>query len=263
MAYKETQKGLRRHLLLTAEIKAELPLLYSTETIPTNQKMVAVKFFSPYSDFTWYITEGDPIGSDGEVLTRGREDLAVDWRFFGYVTRNDSSMSEWGYSSLRELEEAKVYGNVPAVERDCHWTPRSNSEGDLMRGSIRLSDKHGVNPSLDICFFCGEATGVALLGRLRDDEEAPREAVYSYEPCKACTEMMATGFTLVEAATLPYKEGQPPISTVDGTDVYPSGAWVVMKTEAALRIFDETVVGHVRAFVEPEVMARIQAAIEG
>jgi hypothetical protein len=41
-----------------------------------------------------------------------------------------------------------------------------------MKDSIRLSEKHGVNPSLMLCFYCGEASGVALLGRLKGDQDS-------------------------------------------------------------------------------------------
>lgn len=53
--------------------------------------------------------------------------------------------------------------------------------------SIRLSEKHGVNPSMGVCFFCGEDDGtIALVGRLPGDKEAPRRACFSLEPCEKC-----------------------------------------------------------------------------
>jgi len=45
------------------------------------------------------------------------------------------------------------------------------AEGNM---SIKVSEKHGVNPSVDHCAICGEAYGVALFGRMKDDQEAPR-----------------------------------------------------------------------------------------
>ena len=41
--------------------------------------------------------------------------------------------------------------------------------------SIILSQKHGVNPSVTRCICCGKEYGVALLGKLKGDEESPRE----------------------------------------------------------------------------------------
>lgn len=63
--------------------------------------------------------------------------------------------------------------------------------------SIRLSEKHGVNPSLDLCFLCNEPKGVALLGRLPGDAEAPRQAVFDEEPCDKCLEWMKQGIILI------------------------------------------------------------------
>ena len=45
-------------------------------------------------------------------------------------------------------------------------------------GSILLSPKHGANPSVARCICCGKDYGVALLGKLKNDEEAP--AAYRY-----------------------------------------------------------------------------------
>lgn len=43
-----------------------------------------------------------------------------------------------------------------------------------MSKGIRVSEKHGVNPSITICPICGKETGIALLGKLKGDKEAPR-----------------------------------------------------------------------------------------
>ncbi len=102
---RETQRGRRRHLLLTKEIEKTLPKLRSTENV--EDPIVRVKFFSPYSNWTWYATEGER-----------RED--GDMEFFGLVKGFET---ELGYFTLAELEKAKVFGNVPAVERDCYFNP--------------------------------------------------------------------------------------------------------------------------------------------
>lgn len=39
---------------------------------------------------------------------------------------------------------------------------------------IILSEKHGVNPSLLCCALCGKDIGIALMGRLKGDVEAPK-----------------------------------------------------------------------------------------
>ena len=61
-----------------------------------------------------------------------------------------------------------------------------------MSGSIRLSKKHGVNPSVLVCFACGEDTGVGLLGALKNDAEAPHR-MYDRELCKRCRDAVNVG----------------------------------------------------------------------
>ena len=66
-----------------------------------------------------------------------------------------------------------------------------------MGGNIRLSEQHGVNPSVGKCFFCNEDKEVVLLGRLPGDQEAPRSAVYNKEPCEKCKGYMELGVVLI------------------------------------------------------------------
>jgi hypothetical protein len=94
--------------LLTDELRAQLPALYAQEK--EKDKMVYIKFFSPFSNWTWFVTEGSE-----------EED---DFIFFGYVIGFEK---EWGYFSLHELQSTKVHG-IPAVERDLHFTPKRQSE---------------------------------------------------------------------------------------------------------------------------------------
>lgn len=44
-----------------------------------------------------------------------------------------------------------------------------------MSKGIRLSEKHGVNPSLECCLLCGKEMGIVLFGKLRGDAEAPKQ----------------------------------------------------------------------------------------
>lgn len=87
---------------MPAAVKSKIPKLYSQENNP--DPTVWLKFFSPYSNATWYITEFD-----------GRD------RMFGWA---DLGMGggELGYISLSELEEANRNG-LPLVERDLSFRP--------------------------------------------------------------------------------------------------------------------------------------------
>jgi hypothetical protein len=98
--------------------------------------------------------------------------------------------------------------------------------------SIRLSPKHGVNPMVTHCFYCNEATGVALLGKLKGDVEAPRAGVLDHEPCDTCAGYMEQGVILISV-----REGEP----VDNP--YRTGGWAVVTVEAVERWFDADTAG--------------------
>jgi hypothetical protein len=94
-----------------------------------------------------------------------------------------------------------------------------------MAKSIRLSQKHGVNPSLMTCFVCGEAKSIALLGQLKGDTEAPHQACYDKEPCDKCKEYMKQGIILISV-----RDGE------ENQNPYRTGGWAVIKDEAVKRI---------------------------
>jgi hypothetical protein len=63
---------------------------------------------------------------------------------------------------------------------------------------IRLSGKHGVNPSIGKCFYCLEDDAIVLFGALPDDAEAPRCCgVINLQPCHKCKEHMKQGIILI------------------------------------------------------------------
>ncbi len=116
----ETQRAKRKHLLLTQEIRDTLPPLYNSEKHPEKESVAMVKFFSPYSQWTWYAVEFD--GED---------------TFWGLV---DGFEMEYGYFSYSELEAVTVFGGVPAVERDCHWSPQpvKEIEAEILSRTVRV-----------------------------------------------------------------------------------------------------------------------------
>lgn len=93
--------------LLTKIITNKLPKLYSQEANP-NPKAV-LKFFTPWSNWTWYITEGEK-QEDG------------DWMFFGKVVSPICPDGELGYTLLSQLKEIKGPAGL-LIERDMHWSP--------------------------------------------------------------------------------------------------------------------------------------------
>lgn len=94
--------------------------------------------------------------------------------------------------------------------------------------SIRLSKKHGLNPTIPICFFCGEHKNeIALMGELKGDIEAPKNLLLDYEPCDKCKKKFKEGVLIIEATQYPNVKNQPPIQK----DAYPTGRYILVKPE--------------------------------
>jgi hypothetical protein len=94
--------------LLTAELRATIPPLYSQERL--GDPIVHAKFFTPWTKWTWFATEGSE--QDGVFL------------FFGCVIGSDE---EWGYFQLEELESVTGPAGLK-IERDLNFQPRPFSE---------------------------------------------------------------------------------------------------------------------------------------
>lgn len=88
--------------MMTKAIEDKIPKLYEGDGT------AYVKFFTPWSNWTWYGTEYDK-----------EEGL-----FYGYV---EGFEKEWGYFSLAELESIRgPYGLK--IERDMHFKPQKVGE---------------------------------------------------------------------------------------------------------------------------------------
>jgi len=99
--------------LLTEEIKKKLPKLYEQES-KGYDAVAYLRFFTPDSNWTWYVTEFD--GKD---------------TFFGLV---DGFEKELGYFLLSELESVRGPLGLK-VERDLYFKPTSLKE--LMNGDSK------------------------------------------------------------------------------------------------------------------------------
>jgi hypothetical protein len=116
--------------LLTKEIANRLPPLYSTEDVPTDDKIVQLKFFHPCGRYTFYACEGSAIMPDGSQVPLKNADLkqAEDVIFFGYcLSPFGPGEDEWGNTSLRELESVRGPLGL-GIERDLHFRPTKISE---------------------------------------------------------------------------------------------------------------------------------------
>ena len=96
--------------------------------------------------------------------------------------------------------------------------------------SIMLHREHGVNPTICMCFWCGEEKNeLALLGA-RYKGKAPMHMVVDYNPCPKCAYNMELGITVIEVTSKTTKN--PEIQE----GLRPTGLGAVLKPEAVARI---------------------------
>ena len=92
---------------------------------------------------------------------------------------------------------------------------------------IILSPKHGVNPSITHCECCGKEMGVALFGKLKDDQEAPRDVYMGL--CDDCQKVIDNqGLMIIEV-----RDGE------SGNNPYRTGRLVGITKEAKERMFKD------------------------
>lgn len=123
-----------------------------------------------------------------------------------------------------------------------------------MANSIRISPKHGLNPTIPVCFFCGKPKNeLVLMGKLKGDIEAPKNLCLDYEPCDACKALFEGNILLMGVTTAP-NGNQSPIQN----NLYPTGSYMVITREAARRVFQEevakTILEKGKAFLEEPVL---------
>jgi len=87
--------------LMTKELEKLFPPLYATEEKDPKDIKIIAKFFTPWSNWTWYATEYDP-----------QKRI-----FFGYVRGLEN---ELGYFSLDELESCRGPLGLE-IERDLYF----------------------------------------------------------------------------------------------------------------------------------------------
>jgi hypothetical protein len=99
--------------LITKEVEEKLLKnpIYSGEGTPDDEREIIVKFFTPWTCWTWYVLEASK-QDDG------------DWEFFGYVCGHEREM---GYFRLSDLTELEGPGGLK-IERDMYFGKHFLSE---------------------------------------------------------------------------------------------------------------------------------------
>lgn len=98
-----------------------------------------------------------------------------------------------------------------------------------MSNDIKLSPEHGLNPTIPVCFWCGqEKEEIALLGKIdKEDSEAPRKIILNYEPCDKCKEFFNRGIHVIGVTEEPIVETMFPIVDDGKVKLYPTGSMFV------------------------------------
>ena len=122
--WQDIHSGKRGHQLMTEKLADTIPAIGATDNACDYDQVEArAKLFSPFSNWTWFITEMDRETGQCFGLVEGLE-------------------TELGYFDLTELAETTVLGGVPAVERDLYWQPMTLGEikGGSQDGSRRIAE---------------------------------------------------------------------------------------------------------------------------
>lgn len=131
------------------------------------------------------------------------------------------------------------------------------------KNDIKISPKYGLNPTIPVCFFCGEDKNeIAIMGHVREkdadgkavrgsDVEMPMRTLLDYEPCDKCKEALKSGIAVIETVTTPTE--YPAITR--GT--YPTGKHVIIKEEAFDRIFKDVDKSKRITLIEPDLFDAI------
>lgn len=136
-----------KQILLTKEVAKQIPPLGSTESTPLAEKTIVAHFFSPYTNWDWYVVEGNWIDSNGRPVNDPSQ--ASDYHFFGFVK---GQVGEWSDFSLNELKsQTRMGGKLQLVERETGWEPTKAKDIDRIRknsngfGIVPFNRKYGFS----------------------------------------------------------------------------------------------------------------------
>lgn len=114
--------------LIKKDVAAKLIAAYehSAETGESGKEVLA-KFFTPWANATWYVTEGLPVSlgdikiTAPERVLEGTDMDAYDWHLFGFADLGDPVMAELGYVMLSDLKGLRGPAGL-RVERDLYYS---------------------------------------------------------------------------------------------------------------------------------------------
>lgn len=120
--------------------------------------------------------------------------------------------------------------------------------------AVRISPKHGANPTIPVCLYCGkEKDEIVICGRInRKDDQMPLNSVIDAIPCENCQELWKNGIVLIRACDTKH-ENMVPVTAQNNQKVWLDGSTILLREEAAQRMFDTHMVKGDRAYLEDKV----------
>lgn len=127
-----------------------------------------------------------------------------------------------------------------------------------MKNSIKLSPKHGVNPTIPVCLYCGKDKGMlALAGKIdKKDTEMPMRCVIDAVPCEKCQKIWSNGIALIRASKTESKNSIPVVAQ-NGENLYIDGSSMVIKEETARRMFQMPMVKGNPVYLEDQIFDQL------
>ena len=111
---------------------------------------------------------------------------------------------------------------------------------------ITLSERHGLNPSLEVCLACGKDMGIVMFGKLKDDIEAPKQVCLGHL-CDECTAKFKSEHRKVLLET---------------TEYGPTGRYYVFPEEGILPEILEEIGDHVVVLIGKEAFRGIENTVK-
>jgi len=122
---------------------------------------------------------------------------------------------------------------------------------------LRPHHQHGLNPTMPVCFWCGQEKGDIILLGAAYKGQAPKNMLFDLEPCETCVKKWQQGIVLIEAYPEPSaKTSKWDLKAANGQVAYPTGRWLVVTREFVQRVFQpqelvDSVLKESKAFIEP------------